>query len=74
MTDRPLTETTATESRAVRRAERTITFLLMALATAVIVVLGLTTELTTLPRLGITLGALVVAYPVLRMLLYPRRA
>ncbi|SJN15432.1 hypothetical protein [Micrococcus luteus] len=46
----------------------------MALATAVVVVLGLTTELTTLPRLGITLGALVVAYPVLRMLLYPRSA
>ncbi|MGW3947044.1 hypothetical protein ACWEBH_13065 [Micrococcus endophyticus] len=68
------TPAASTESRAVRRAERTITFLLIALATAVVVVLGLTTELTTLPRLGITLGALVVAYPVLRMLLYPRSA
>ena len=40
------TPAASTESRAVRRTERTITFLLMALATAVVVVFGLTTELT----------------------------
>jgi len=65
---------TAGEDPRIRRAELRITLALMVLSTAVVMVLGLHTDLTLLPRLAIIGASLVAAYPLLRMVLYPRAA
>ncbi|MFI7397762.1 hypothetical protein [Micrococcus luteus] len=71
-------DTTATPRRRedprVRRAEFIITLILAVLATVTVVTLGVFTDLPTLLRLGTTLLVMVLAYPLLRLALYPRGA
>lgn len=60
------------EDPRVRRAERKITLSLMAIATLMIVGLGVFTDLPTLVRLGSTALMMVAAYPLLRKAFHPR--